>query len=104
MLDKLLIGGRDCKLHILRKRDKKELNIINAHTSTINHISSLNDLIITASRDKSIRIWTEDIQLVQSIHTIHGGHHNSVNFILPVDSNSFYTCSDDRSIMRWSIE
>jgi WD40 repeat protein len=102
--EKIYAGGRDAKLYQLRARDKKTINIIDAHMSTINCIAALNNLIITACRDKTIRIWTEEMQLVQTLSPIKGGHINSVNCILSmVETDCFYSTGDDNSIIRWEV-
>jgi WD40 repeat protein len=102
--DRLLIGGRDCKIYEVRLDDKKVLRTIDAHMATINDIALLNDLVITACRDKSIRVWTNELELVQSLGPIIGGHVNSVNGLLPAaDLTSFYSCGDDKSIIYWGL-
>jgi WD40 repeat protein len=102
--DRLLVGGRDCKLFEIDLIDKKVSKTIDAHMATINDIALLNDLVITACRDKSIRIWTNELELVQSLGPIIGGHVNSVNGLLPTaDLSSFYSCSDDKSIINWGL-
>jgi WD repeat-containing protein 61 len=103
--ERILLGGRDCKIYEIGLDDKKVLNTIDAHMATINDIAIQNDLIITACRDKSIRVWTKEMALIQSLGPIMGGHVNSVNGLLPADDlTSIYSCSDDKSIIFWGLE
>jgi WD40 repeat protein len=100
--EKLYVGGRDCKVHQLDAHLNRHLTL-DAHMSTINDIAWTKDLMITACRDKSIRLWLDGHQLVQTLSPILGGHINSVNKLLCLNDDIFYSCSDDRSIIKWGM-
>ncbi len=73
------------------------------HESTITDILQTRDknLILTTSTDKTIAIWDiNDFKCILSLYD----HSGSVNSIIQVRSKEFVTCSDDKSIILWSLE
>jgi WD repeat-containing protein 61 len=106
--DKLLAGSRDAMLY---QYDLGTLNFnkINAHLYTINHIQILGkgDCFVTASRDKTIRLWNSDtLELLKVIDKEkYNGHVNSVNRLLWLPtSNYLVSGGDDRTVIVWEIE
>jgi len=79
-----------------------------AHLFCINSISanpSL-ELIATASRDKTVRIWDMDTQqLLKSVDLVkNGGHLRSVNSLLWANNELLISASDDKSLIVWEIK
>lgn len=98
--DTLLTGSRDAHLRIF---DLNNLSLIleaPAHWYTINDICLIGENeFATASRDKKIRIWNNDGSLLSSIDVFKGGHVNSVNAILWLETeHMLWSASDDRTI------
>jgi WD40 repeat protein len=57
---------------------------------------------ITASLDKTIKVWNADFSKVeQRMESKQGGHNRSVNGIVLVDKHTFVTYSDDKKIIIW---
>jgi WD repeat-containing protein 61 len=104
----LYSGGRDVMLKSwdLRNAFEKTLDIP-AHTLHINAIafSPEGTFYATVSMDKTIKIW--DCQTDALLKVIdkqrHDGHVTSVNKVLWVNEAELLTCSDDRTVMMWSI-
>lgn len=105
----LIIVGRDARIHILdlfTLQPKREP--IKAHWYTINDLLFISNtrFLVTASRDKSIRIWeVESFELLYEINFLKDkGHKASVNKLLWLESaNVLLSASDDRSIKAWKI-
>lgn len=105
----LWLGGMDARIRVIETEPELEIvNIINAHWYTINAQVVLNDekLIISASRDRSIRIWNQDkFELLKDVSFGKtGSHHRSVNHLLWNNENKvLISASDDRTIKSWTI-
>lgn len=106
-----IAGSMDAHISVWEKGkelwDSKEN--IPAHMMTVNSIAlNHNDrLIATASRDKSIKIWSaQDLKLLKVIEAAkYGVHTHSVNKIIwKQDKNVLISASDDRKIMLWQVE
>lgn len=78
-----------------------------AHLFAINHLSISPDhkFFITCSMDKTIKLWSlETLELLKVIDKARlGGHGNSVNRSIWLDSNTFLTAGDDRKISSWKV-
>lgn len=105
--DQVLSGGRDAQLrHWQLSPSSVELSTRPAHWFTINDLIATPDgnAILSASRDKTIRVWTsDDLSLRKTLDAARdGGHVNSVNRLLWLaGTDSFVSVSDDRSICVW---
>jgi WD40 repeat protein len=105
----LLTGSRDACLKVLDAKNKfTEVQSIPAHNYAIYHIvtSPDNKYFATASRDKSVKIWSQEmIQVLLKLDAVHfEGHLNSVNRLLWSESfQSLLSAGDDRSIIEWKI-
>ncbi|MBK8699133.1 MAG: hypothetical protein IPN29_06170 [Saprospiraceae bacterium] len=100
--DVLFSGGRDALLKAWPlSGDEGSFSIV-AHMGTINDITLHDEFVVTASRDKNLRIWEKSGKLVQSLSPILGGHFHSVNAVKSLsDSNFMASASDDKSIILW---
>ncbi|MCX6192667.1 MAG: hypothetical protein NT109_10355 [Flavobacteriia bacterium] len=99
-------GGKDAHLCIWNKVSNELIYKFPAHLYVIYDIISLLDgqIVVSASRDKSIKIWdTKTWTLIQKIESKQGGHRFSVNALMKQNEHSFVSCSDDHSILCWSF-
>lgn len=64
----------------------------------------MNQAIVSASRDKMIKVWTEDLDPLVRIDLKKGGHRHSVNTLVKIDDSKFASASDDGKIIIWEIE
>ena len=107
--DYLWTGGKDAQLIKWRIHDQgleKELHIP-AHWFTINALTFIDEQsLISASRDKRIRVWNTLTGSVRfSIEAITGGHIHSVNTLhFDVKRQTLFSGGDDQSIKIWSLE
>lgn len=108
--DTFFSGSRDAQLkewHIGSDNKTTLQRSQPAHWYTINHLIASPDgrYLLSASRDKTIRIWdTTTAKLLKTLDAARdGGHVNSVNRLLWVpDTPYFVSASDDRTIVVWS--
>lgn len=105
---RLYIGSRDARLYVYQMLEKPELiKTIDAHLFTINDmlIDPSKQILISASRDKTIRIWDlQSFELLKVIDQKYEAHRNSVNKLLYLgQSNLLISASDDRSVMGWKL-
>lgn len=106
--DRLAAGSRDAQLYVYDVKSHRQIQHIKAHLYTINHIVSIpeQNIFITASRDKTIRIWnTQTFDLLKSLDKEkYDGHINSVNKLLWIPSRNYLvSVSDDRAVIIWKI-
>lgn len=106
--ERIISGGRDALLKVWHRKNGELIHVVPAHRFTINHLTLNADgnLLFTASRDKSIRVWDAlNFKLLLSINgTKNEGHQNSVNRLLWFDSQqSLISASDDKQIGHWKM-
>lgn len=102
--DKLLIsGGKDAHLRLWDLSSEKLLKEVPAHNFAIYSIISVNqgDTLVSGSRDKTIKLWTADLDFVQRLDLKEGGHKHSVNKVRKMDESHFVSVSDDKRMIIW---
>ncbi|MEO6189793.1 MAG: hypothetical protein ABIO44_04890 [Saprospiraceae bacterium] len=106
----LIVGSMDALLRVYSIIDNLEIvQEINAHWFTINDIVLANNqkIIVSASRDKTIRLWdSNNFELIKEISsTKFQGNSRSINKLLWIKStNVLLSASDDRIIKAWTIQ
>jgi WD40 repeat protein len=101
-----LIGGYDGYLYVLDSVSKSLISRIPAHKGPIYSIIQLNEHnFVSASRDKTIKIWdSNSLNVLEKKEFKSGGHRNSVNHIVGLTEHKFVSCSDDSQIIGWTKE
>jgi WD40 repeat protein len=105
----LISGGRDAHLKVWDVQTESQVICdLAAHWYTINHVSidPSRQLIATASRDKTIRIWNlADFTLSKTLDASKSGHINSVNHLAwSTSGDRLFGASDDREISVWKLD
>ena len=104
----LISGGRDAHLKIWDLSEYKVVSDLPAHWYTINKILYIAEfnIVVTASRDKTIRLWdAESNTLIHTLDVQKGGHFNSVNTLLwNTEHQILISAGDDRVIRKWKIK
>ncbi|MCC6601072.1 MAG: WD40 repeat domain-containing protein [Crocinitomicaceae bacterium] len=103
----LVSGGKDACLHLFHTEDSfRSLMKIPAHNFAIYSIAFSPDgkNCVTASRDKTIKLWSpQSFDALGRIDPASGGHTHSVNDLLWLGNSRFLSCSDDRKIILWEM-
>jgi WD40 repeat protein len=101
----LYSGGKDAILRLWDWKSGTMKKEIPAHNFVVYDILSMPESshIVSASRDKSIKLWTEDLNFVERIDLREGGHRHSVNSLVRYSKNQLVSASDDKRIIAWSI-
>jgi len=114
--DFLISGGRDAQLKQWAINDAGLDHLLNipAHLFTINDMVNLSEPklvnhIVTASRDKSIKIWEMEAGQIQLRKVLDktkylGMHTHSVNKLMALQNGLLISAGDDRKICIWKIE
>ncbi len=99
----LISGGRDARMKHWNWRSEKELFSVVAHTFAIYSLASIKNgkYIISASRDKHVKVWNADLSIVKRLDLKAGGHRHSVNDLVSISDTNFATCSDDKRVIIW---
>lgn len=103
--DTLLVsGGKDGHIRLWNWQEERLLDAIPAHNFAIYDLQLTTDQrLITASRDKTIKVWHADsLEFVQKIDAKGKGHKHSVN-ALHLAENKLYSASDDKSVKSWNL-
>lgn len=101
----LYSGGKDA---LLKKWDLKLNQVeleIPAHNYMIYDLQFIGEYLLSSSRDKTIKCWnSNDLSILQRLDFKSKGHKHSVNALLPLSTDSFVSCSDDRQVISWRIK
>lgn len=103
---KLLSSGKDGCLREWNWEDEVLLNTWPIHRGTIYDMGFVGKYLVTASRDKTLKIWefNPDLSAVQRITIVNGGHSYSVNAIHVINESNFCSVGDDRRLIWWSLD
>jgi WD40 repeat protein len=102
----LFTGGKDAFLKKWDLSIQRCVKAIPAHNFAIYDLISLQkgDILVSASRDKTIKIWNLDtVDIHQRLDFKSGGHRHSVNCLVAAGANSFVSASDDRKMIFWEL-
>ncbi|KAK9907286.1 hypothetical protein WJX75_000704 [Coccomyxa subellipsoidea] len=105
----LLIAGKKGLLKILNCTTQKLEWAAEGHGDAINDISihpTQPSLVLTASRDSSLRLWNTRTKVCVLIMNGDGGHRNEVLSIdfHPGDGNQFVSAGMDNTVKIWNME
>lgn len=101
----LLTGGKDALLNSWNWQTGELRKSIPAHNYVIYDLIFIENgfRFVTASRDKTIKIWdSNDLKVLQRIEFKQGGHRHSVNSMVKLSETSFASVGDDKKLILWT--
>ncbi len=105
--DELVSASKDAHIRIWDLKKQFELvKSVPAHNYAIYRIAynPVTQLYATASRDKTVKIWSEGLDILYRIDKPKNeGHTNSVNALQWMGEKTLLTAGDDRLIVLWEI-
>lgn len=103
--DILASAGRDARIKLWDLKSYRELMSVDAHLYQVTSLAYRNGLLLSSSMDKSLRIWSDELDLLKVADPIRdNGHSNCVNRVCWLNDSMFVSSSDDRSLIIWEIE
>lgn len=101
----LLTGGKDALLNVWNWQTGILKKSIPAHNYVIYDLIFIENGLqfVTASRDKTIKVWNStDFTVLQRLDFKAGGHRHSVNSLEKLSETSFASTSDDKKLIVWT--
>ena len=102
-MNQLLTGGKDAMLRLWDLDSGKCIKEIPAHNFAIYRLMLVGDVIISVSRDKTVKIWSKELDFLKRLDRKEGGHSHSVNDCAKISETSFVTCGDDKRLVIWEL-
>lgn len=99
--DFIYTGGKDAHIRKWKKDSFEKVKAIPAHNFAVYKLLLWNDMLLSVSRDKTIKGFSLNLDIRFRLAARDGGHAHSVNSACVIDSNRFATCGDDRRIVIW---
>jgi WD40 repeat protein len=102
----IFTGGKNAHIALWNWKTGEQLKQITAHNYAVYDFVFLNNqqLLVSASFDKSIKIWdTENFSILKRLERKDGGHSHVVNRLAKISDNSFLSVGDDRQIICWEV-
>lgn len=105
--DYLYTAARDARMYKLALPALKKEAEVTPHFFTIYGICAVEDLLVTVSRDKTIKLWDQNFRLLKNVSQDKGidSHQLSINSVVYDKAiNLLCTAGDDKQIKIWSIK
>lgn len=100
----LITGGKDAHLRKWDLKTQKVLIEIPAHNFAVYDLIKMkNGSYVTASFDKTIKIWNSELQITERLDKRAGGHTHTVNRLVKLSNEEFISVGDDKKIIHWSL-
>ncbi len=99
----IISGGKDAYIRLWNVASGEMLKEIPAHNFAVYRLVSCGANLVSCSRDKSIKIWDQNLNFIEKLDVKSGGHSHSVNDLTQIDDKHFASCGDDRRIVVWEL-
>lgn len=100
--DQIISGGKDAMIRSWNLSDESKVLEIPAHNYAVYGINKVGDSIVSISRDKTAKVWSNQLDFSKRLDFKEGGHRHSINDMVVLNENEFATVGDDKRIILWS--
>lgn len=104
--DLIYTGSKDAHIRLFDWKTELLLKSVPAHHFAVYDFLLLQDgeTLVSASFDKTIKIWNADtLTVLKRLEKRDGGHSHVVNRLAKVNENMFLSVGDDRQLIVWEI-
>ncbi|MGB0934379.1 MAG: WD40 repeat domain-containing protein [Lishizhenia sp.] len=102
--DYLVSGGKDAFIRKWKWKSQELLTEVPAHNFAVYDIISMNNgNYVSASFDKTVKVWNSNLEIIERLDKKSGGHSHTVNRLVKINQNEFFSISDDKSVVHWSL-
>lgn len=98
----LISGGKDAHIRLWNWKDGSEIKSIPAHNFAVYRLIETKENIASISRDKTVKIWSKNLDFILRLDAKEGGHRHSVNDGVLIADHTFASVGDDKRIILWS--
>jgi WD40 repeat protein len=102
----IISGGKDAFLKIYNWKNNELIKQIPAHNFAIYDVLAFEEhkVFVTASRDKSLKMWSLiDYSFISKLERKNGGHSHSINDLERINNEKFVSVGDDKRIITWNF-
>jgi WD40 repeat protein len=100
----IVSGGKDAMLRRWNLNSQIKTKDIPAHNFAIYRLIQLPSGFVSVSRDKTVKLWSNDLDFLKRIDFKEKAHRNSVNDCVIIDERTFATSGDDRRSILWQLD
>lgn len=94
-------SGKDAYIRVWDRLLNKVVLAKPVHNYAVYRMLRIGENLISCSRDKSIKVWDDQLNPIQKLDAKSGGHSHSVNDMIYLNDKLFASCGDDRRIIIW---
>jgi len=104
--DVIISGGKDAYIKVFNWRSNVKITEFPAHNFAIYDLitAQADTVLVSASRDKSIKVWRLDnFEFLEKVERKQGGHSHSINDLEFINESEIVSVGDDKRIITWSL-
>ena len=100
----LLSGGKDAYIRKWKWNSQELLLEVPAHNFAVYDIISVKrGGYVSASFDKTVKVWNNDLEIIERLDKRSGGHSHTVNRLVKYKDDEFFSVGDDKKIIHWKL-
>lgn len=97
----MLVCGSNNKIYLFNKQTGKIVRQFIGHTDIVKSIILVGDMLVSASSDRTIRLWNIKNELCLNVLN---GHAAAINKLIKIDDSQFISASNDGTLRLWDVK